>query len=463
MSDPTRPTFHFTADGWLNDVIPFRDPRTGAYHLMADFNPVGTDWTPHSTWVHAVTRDFVRWRRLPDALTPTPGACDAHGCWTGCVTEHGGAYYAHYTAISHWPPAGFAAPFAQHQAVATSRDLLAWEKPAIAAPAIAGPPPGFGHCFRDPCVWREGERWRMIVGSQLPGDAGGAALLYESDDLLQWRYLHPLATGRTAETGYDFECPDFFPLGDRHVLITSRGPNRWQSGTYRDDRFAMQHYGITDGGVANGESTFYAAKTVPDDRGRRLLIGWVRDARPAEVRKASGWAGTWSIPRVLSMRADGSLGYEPLETLAAMRRQHWRFEDVRLDPQGGTSLHLLDGVAADAFELDVRFGPAPDAETLGVVVRAGDEGDEGHEGTSVTYDVAARSLGIMPLVLGDGEGLRLRVFVDRSIVEAFANGRACWTGMARPHEATGLRVGLRASGRAPVVATSVDVWSLSSA
>ncbi|HLL88454.1 MAG TPA: glycoside hydrolase family 32 protein, partial [Tepidisphaeraceae bacterium] len=324
MADLNRPTFHFTTNGWLNDVIPFRD-QDGVYHLFADFNPGGFDWTARSNWVHATTRDFVRWLRVtPDALAPTPRSFDQHGCWTGHVTAHARTYYAHYTAIANWPAAGDRGAFTQQQAVATSRDLVTWHKPADVNPVIPAPPPGLGECFRDPCVWREGDRWRMVVGSEKPDRQGGVALLYESPDLIHWTYLHPLAEGREAETGYDFECPDFFPLGDRHVLITSRGPTRWQVGTYANDRFAMARYGIADGGAGNGEPTFYAAKTVTDDRGRRLLIGWVRDQRPADVRRAGGWAGTWSIPRVLSLRPDGSLGYEPVETITSLRRRHWR-------------------------------------------------------------------------------------------------------------------------------------------
>ena len=87
-------------------------------------------------------------------------------------------------------------------------------------------------------------------GAVFSGSAG-AVLLYRSPDLVSWEYMHPLCVG--AEPGYNrWLVPDFFPLGDRHVLLataTSRGRSGkaiYMVGEYRDHRFTPEVEGYLD-------------------------------------------------------------------------------------------------------------------------------------------------------------------------------------------------------------------------
>ena len=65
----------------------------------------------------------------------------------------------------------------------------------------------------------------LILGSGFRGK-GGTILLYSSPDLRHWTYLHPLIEGtfsgkdstNPVDTGDMWECPDFFPIGNKHVL-----------------------------------------------------------------------------------------------------------------------------------------------------------------------------------------------------------------------------------------------------
>src|SRR2546430_15929114 len=88
----------------------------------------------------------VHWEELPIALAPTPGGPDQDGCFTGCVVEEGGRFHILYTGIPRLQP------LHQVQCLASSEDLITWEK-YLGDPAIAEPPDGFGECFRDPCAW----------------------------------------------------------------------------------------------------------------------------------------------------------------------------------------------------------------------------------------------------------------------------------------------------------------------
>ena len=98
-----------------------------------------------------------------------------------------------------------------------------------------------------------------------------------------------------------WECPDFFPLGDKHVLLYStEHTTRWEVGTFDKSelRFHSERKGILDHGA------YYAPRSMVDGNNRRILWGWVQETRdPAESRKA-GWSGSISLPRVLSLGAD---------------------------------------------------------------------------------------------------------------------------------------------------------------
>lgn len=74
------------------------------------------------------------------------------------------------------------------------------------------------HHFRDPKVWREGDTWYLIVGSRV-GDTGQVRL-YSSADLRQWQEEGVLAEAQEG-MGYMWECPDFFTLNGKRILMFS--------------------------------------------------------------------------------------------------------------------------------------------------------------------------------------------------------------------------------------------------
>lgn len=440
MNDPHRPRYHFSPDNWMNDPIPFY--WQGASHIFFQHNPAGA-YHADMHWGHAISHDLVRWEQLPIALAPTSSGPDQEGVWTGCVVEDGGTFYAFYTGIPHPRP-----PLDQVQCVAVSDDLTTWRKPA-ANPVIGAPPPGFGECFRDPCVWRQEGTWHMMIGSELPERQGGAALHYTSPDLHDWRYEGVLSTSTTAETGHDYECPDLFPLGDRFVLLTSRGRTHWQTGPFDGQHFTREHLGSVDG------PTYYAAKTLLDDQNRRILFGWLREARPVEVQKDAGWSGVLSLPRVLSLLPDGTLGQVPAPELSALRGAHRRVEPFQLAASEGQAeaTAALPGVSGATLELALRI--RPEAGAVAVRVRTTPDGAECAE---IRFDPQTGQLGEVALHLAPGEPLDLRVFVDHSVVEAFANGRACFTVRTYPTRDDARGVTVATTGRCTV--EDAKVWEV---
>ncbi len=66
-----------------------------------------------------------------------------------------------------------------------------------------------------------------------------------------------------------------------------------------------------------------------------------------------------------------------------------------------------------------------------------------------------------PLTLAPGEDLTLQVFIDRSIIEVFANGRVCLTSRVYPTRRDSLGVGLWAQG-GRVRVRALDAWAMAS-
>lgn len=327
--DPRRPQFHLLpAANWMNDP---NGPIywNGRYHMFFQYNPDGADWGDMH-WAHATSIDMVHWNHEPIALAPTPGGPDADGCFSGTAVANDRQVIVIYTGVTK-ATADQATlrdgvhSFRESQCLATSTDprLNKWTK--LPRPIIASPPAGLATTgFRDPSAWRSDEWWYLTVGSGTP-HGGGNVLLYRSRDMRHWEYMHILASGagtsiksvNPVASGYMWECPELFSLGDRHVLIySSMGAVRWQSGFLdeKEMKFHPERFGIVDNG------TYYAAKTQLDTHGRRILWGWVGETRSASEYEAAGWAGMMSLPRQLSMSADGSLSMELLPEMHALRK-----------------------------------------------------------------------------------------------------------------------------------------------
>ena len=415
-----RPAYHVSPDNWMNDPIPFF--WNGEYHVFYQHNPGGAFWgTMH--WGHVRSRDLVHWETLPLALTPTPDSPDQAGCWTGCVVRADDEFRLYYTGIPSQNP------LQQVQCLACSQDLITWKKRSEPVLTLDAKPPDFGECFRDPCVWRRGDTWFMAVGGERPRRQGGVIFLYQSADGLDWQYVQPLLdTG--IDTGHDCECPDLFPLGQQHLLLTSRVHTWWRAGTVTKNQFREQARGMVDGG------SFYAGKTCVDDHGRRLLFGWIREARTQQDQVRAGWSGVLSLPREVVAAADGSPGFIPARELTSLRGPESRVGDLTLTAGETPAFYPFPDLLGDCLELDAEFDVGTAAE-VGLSVLGSPNGGEQ---LLVKWDRQTGLLGNTPLHLAPGETLRLRLFVDRSVVEAFANDRACFTDRVYPAAADAVHV-----------------------
>ena len=419
-ADPRRPQFHLLpAKNWMNDP---NGPiyYNGQYHMFFQYNPHAAVWGDMH-WAHSVSADMVHWKHLPIALAPTPGGPDAQGCFSGTAIKDGARAIVFYTGVMNDPvhatlrDGNSTLRESQCMAVAADAGLSTWKKDPT--PVIAQPPAGMEVTgFRDPSLWRQGDRWYMIVGSGIAG-RGGMVLLYSSTDLKQWKYEHVLVSGKKndtnsqnpVDTGEMWECPDLFAIGDRHVLIYStEGKVLWQSGHL--DSATMLFHGDQQGVLDHG--AFYAPKTQTDAAGLRILWGWVPERRPTEEYSASGWAGMMSLPRVLDLHPDGRLRIRNATQLAAIRGPK-----RNANPAG-----MRFAKANGELELEMTGLTHPVALTLahldGKVLTLG-------------YDPSARVLTFddveVPLRSGSANELLLHLYLDGSVAEVLVNEAEAYT------------------------------------
>ena len=151
-------------------------------------------------------------------------------------------------------------------------------------------------------------------------------------------------------------------------------------------------------------------------------------------------------PRLVTILPDNTLGMEPLPELDKLRGKRRHYEDLRL---GDGAPHVLDGADGDCLEIAAVF-PQCEACELGLIVQGTDE---------IAYDHATGQLAGAPFALAPGEALSLRVYVDRSVTEIFANGRFCKTIRTYHRPKDSKAVSLFARGGEDTVA-SVDVWPM---
>ena len=438
----------------------------GRYHLMYIFQHRQRG---HS-WGHMSSEDLVHWTYHPAALVPQPGDPD-RGIFSGnAFVNKDGAPMLCWFGID----AGVC--------VATAEDdtLLRWKKhpknPIIPIPRQGQPGHGVYKVW-DPYLWLEGDTYYCLLGGNTLPNGKDTLYLCRSTDLVNWTPLHPFyehpdlswTTG-----GEDCSCPDFFRLGDRHVLmcISHKVGGRFYVGRFdkAKEKFLPERHVRMNWPGGN----FFAPESLLGPDGRRVFWAWVTDPRFMATQRSTG-SGVMSLPRVLSLEADGSPRIAPAAELEALRRNPRAIPPATLAADAEAT---LEGVCGDTLELAAEFDPGQ-ARRVGLKVRCS---PDGREETGIWYDPAAKRLLVdmsrstlrtdvaynsgplstgrragpddkhpqptveAPLELAPGETLKLRVFLDRPMLEVFANDRQCITQQVFPDGKDSLRVKACAEG-----------------
>nr|WP_245808893.1 glycoside hydrolase family 32 protein [Shouchella patagoniensis] len=434
--------YHLMApSGWINDpngLIYFNEE----YHVFYQHHPYDETWEPMH-WGHAVSDDLVHWRHLSVALAPGD-LFDQNGCFSGSAVDDHGVLTLIYT--GHNVVNAETDDLYQNQNIARSTDGIHFEK-ANVNPVIKSQPHGMQRNFRDPKVWNEEGIWKMVVGST--EENRGQVLLYQSTNLENWDYQGILAKHNGGNEGYMWECPDFFLLGDKHVLLLSpqgiepegdRYQNQHQTGyfvgDYRNGVFERGAFTELDFG-----HDFYAVQTFLDGKGRRIAIGWMDMWESPMPSQKEGWADALTLPRELRLADDGKIRMIPVDELKALR-----MNKEKLGQKIVTGVEKVD-LTGQKVELELAFDmDQTDASVFGVKVACAEDGSEE---TVLTFDQLEQTVTLDRDLSGEGvsgariasirlaDTLNVCLFLDRSSIEVFINeGETVLTSRIYPKESS---------------------------
>ena len=436
-TDSEQPRFHVTGGiGWINDPNGFA-PYKGEYHLFFQYYPYDTKWGPMH-WGHVKTSDFVRWERLPAALAPDTDY-DRNGCFSGSSVElPDGRQLLMYTGVRNIRRRNGKIDSFQTQCIAVG-DGVDYDKyeanPVIDASTL--PEGASVHDFRDPKIWREDGKFYAVIGNR-PEDGSGSILLYESEDAIHWQFVSVLAACHN-QYGRMWECPDFFPLDGKHVLLVSPqemaaiglefhpgNANVALIGKFdrKTNHLLREYVQAIDYGL-----DFYAPQTLLTEDGRRVMIAWMQNWETSTCKiEELRFFGQMTLPRELSVH-NGRLCQNPVRELEQYRGVLIDYHNVLIN--GETSLR---GISGRYLDMTVTLRPgnessmykwfrlyvAKDGEHFTFIRFRPETGtikvDRTHSG--FPHDIV--NIREFPVNVKNGT-LKLRVIMDRYSLELFVN------------------------------------------
>jgi sucrose-6-phosphate hydrolase SacC (GH32 family) len=428
-----RPQFHFSpAKGWTNDpngLVYY----AGEYHLFFQHNPFATEWG-NMTWGHAVSKDLVHWRQLPNAIEPdalgtifSGSAVVDRDNTTGFRSGKEKPLVAIYTAAGDTSPASKGQPFTQCIAYSNDRGRT-WTK-YIGNPVLK-------HIIggnRDPKLVWHAPTHRWIMALYLDGNTYA---LFSSPNLKEWTKLQDIVMPDCSE------CPDFFeiPVEDSEHPTSNKGkrekgkgkstpdtqpptPNtehlntrKWiftsASGRYLIGDFDGRKFTPEAGPLqVDYGANYYAVQTysdIPPADGRRIQIAWMNGGSYPHMP----FNQQMSFPCDMTLRhtPDGLRLYRrPVREISGLYASEHSFRDLTVHVDNNP----LHGLTGDLWDIEAEF-ELRDALEFGLHVR-------GQEIRYSVKDGTVTCLGRTAPLAPEGGRIRLRVLVDRTTLEVFGN------------------------------------------
>jgi beta-fructofuranosidase len=214
---------------------------------------------------------------------------------------------------------------------------------------------------------------------------------------------------------------------------------------------AEQFYPEKEGTMTWGCGAGYAPESLLDHKGRRIMWAALYDRRTIwgdvdDLAMRHGWDGVLTLPRVLSLDENHELIMEPVEELQSLRTKPVVLKNFTIEDEE----QKIDNLKGDALELEISMKPN-DTKECGLRVLCS---PDGREQTSISYipdkkmirvDLSKTSLDSTLMTyrrqpdiqeatinLSPEERLNFHVFIDKSVLEIFVNGRLCLTHKVYP-------------------------------
>ncbi|KZZ94361.1 Glycosyl hydrolase family 43, five-bladed beta-propellor domain protein [Moelleriella libera RCEF 2490] len=489
-----RPTSHFIAPhSWSNDPCgAVYVPESQEYLLCYQWNP-GTTTGGNCAWGMAKSKDLVTWQDCMPAIW-NGSSYDSQGVFSGSIVSRlvdgKRVLYLFYTSVSA-TPIHWSKPYikgCESQSVAISTDYgKTWTRhdnnPLLESPPKAAATTG----WRDPFVSRSTSLSDLLrvshdtdymMLSSGERSRGPQLHLYRSNDLHSWGFVSTvldvglrdkISAHSTRVWGINFECASFFTLGETDYILvgieeteeSSRHASRyilWLGGKFVSNgqglpTFQIKSHNMLDHGM------LYAAHLFRDAQNRLVQLGWADETAKQHIVQAQGWAGCLGHPRELvelarPLDAHAQIGAEwqvdeaagTMRTLGIRPAQQVDMLRAGTTVSGSLSLDDFDGIRSQTFECKATFTGLRGNERLVFNVL---QSPDSSEVTRLIFELARqevvvdrsksslKQLGTVSpdrghLGLLRGEDLDIRIFVDVSIIEIFANDRFALTSRVYP-------------------------------
>ena len=444
-----RPVYHHTpAYGWMNDPngMFYKD---GVYHLYFQWNPYGSVWA-NMHWGHSTSTDLMHWNFEGCAIVP-----DAWGAiFSGsCVVDHNntagfgkGAVVAFYTSAKATPWGDV-----QSQSMAYSLDNGKTFTKYEGNPILTSSEKD----FRDPKVfwYAPGKHWVMILA------VGQHMEIYSSVNLKEWKKESEFGAMQGAHGGV-WECPDLVEIpveGTREkkwVLICNLNPGgpfggsaaQYFVGSFDGKKFVNESPTQTkwmDWGKDN-----YATVTwnnAPD--GRCIALGWMSNWQYANNVPTRQYRSANTLARDLTLYREGQELY--LKSTPSSEVKKARGKKVSIPSFKVSEKHEMVNLFEEkqgAYEVEILIQNAGASKIAFCLLN--DKGEK----VSMYYDLNRKQFVMdrsesgtvdfskdFPAVtvapVNVDKELTLRLFVDRSSIEAFGeDGKFVMTNLVFPSQ-----------------------------
>ena len=433
----------------------------GVYHLHYILAHRWQD--KHSfSFVHVTSPDMLHWTWQTTMLQPS---FTGHGMFsgTGFITREGKP-----AAIYHGQGSG-----RNQIAIARDRRVSAWEKPyAVEVRNADGTEAKIKHW--DPDCFLIGDTYYAISGGENPP-------LFKSRDLRSWTYVGDFLRHEMPDVafGEDISCPNFFLLGNKWMLLCISHPLgcRYYFGDWdaKAEQFVPEKHGRMNWrrdeqsiyGRPPWRIDFFAPESLLTPDGRRVMWAWCATLGMSDGKLSS--KTIQSLPRELSLPDDGILRIKPLRELETLRHDPVTLGDIQISeltrevlPRGvpaGKKIATLNG---DAVEVLITIAREQATRKLfGFTLFSDGKGG----GLPILFRPETGTLRVgtaeAPFSVADlpaGEDVELRIYIDKYLVEVFANDRQAMIAMHADHlgktDLAAFTVG------APTTVKKVDIWKL---
>ena len=327
LKNPYKLLYHIEpSKGLLNDpngLIHYK----GTYYFFYQWNRINTNHD-YKEWGLFTSEDMIHWTDQGSAIIPDR-MMDKNGVYSGSSIEYDDKLYLFYT--GNVKNEG---ERKSYQCVSISQNGKTFIKQDVAIET----PHEFTEHHRDPKVRRGENNWWMVVGAQSKGEKGAIAL-YSSTDLLHWTYENILYSSESLDNMC--ECPDLFSVNDKVDILTCCPQIRPTDG---DGLVEITSYAGFIAGKFDEESKkflpetnlelidygfdFYAPQSFLDDKGRRIIVGWMSRMKENEESlcptKKLGYIHCLTLPRVVTWE-NGKLIQRPIEEVKSLRKNQKEF------------------------------------------------------------------------------------------------------------------------------------------